>query len=124
VTSPYALALPAAPLVPTLADEALLSLVLCATRPANGQAAVRALLRLAAEGDASAPRLLAALAHEAAVQASRQEELSPQEAAVIAGHVLQALGRELRSADREHAAGARQWLIALAADGAEARAAR
>lgn len=119
-----ALAIPAVPTAPSLADEALLALVLSATRPADGAAAVRTLLRLAEEGDMSAPRLLRALAHEAAAAAGCREALAAPEAAVIAGHVLRALGRELRGGDRERAVAARQWLLALATDGAQARAAR
>jgi hypothetical protein len=118
------LVLPAAPAVPSLADEALLALVLHATRPPDGAAAVRALVRLAEEGEAGAPRLLLALAHEAAVDASRQEDVPASEAGMIAGHVLAALGRELRGGDPAQAATARDWLLSLAADGVRARAAR
>jgi hypothetical protein len=119
-----ALAVPISPAAPTGADEALLALVLSATYPADGPAAVRALLRLADEGDTQAPRLLLALAHEAAIAAGCREALAGQDAAIVAGHVLRALGRELRGAHPEHAAAAREWLLALAADGAAARAAR
>ncbi len=115
---------PAASIAPSPADEALLALVLDATPPADGAAAVRALLRLAGEGEAHAPRLLLALAHEAAVAASCREALSADEAAVVASHVLAALGRELHAGDRARTAAARAWLLALAAEGLRARAAQ
>jgi predicted NBD/HSP70 family sugar kinase len=119
-----ALALPDIPAALSLADEALLALVLSATRPTDGQAAVRTLLRLAEEGDPSASRLLRALAHEAAVAAGCREDLAAPDAAALAGHALRALGRELRGGDGERADAARPWLLALAADAAQARAAR
>ncbi|HLH24972.1 MAG TPA: hypothetical protein VK066_20820 [Chloroflexota bacterium] len=116
------LTVPSALAPSTPVDEGLLTLVLRAAGASDGTAAVRALLRLAREGDASARRILLALAQQAAREAGEREGLSETEAALVAGHVLRALGRELRGG-AETAGTAREWLFALAAAGARAHAA-